>query len=426
MRRAIYVNLDGLRRDFLTPAWTPHLCAFAARATSYARYRSVFPSATRVVSSTFATGCWPASHGLQGNTMALLQDGQLKVFDAGDPEFLQQKRRITGKSLARPTLAERLADHGGVIVFNNVSPGAAYAHDPDGFGHVYNRAGSFGPGRKRLGADEELKIDLDAAGDRHMTERFCREVVAERRPALAVLWTGEPDHTQHTMALGSPEMLAVVREADRNAGLVIAAVDQQRTKGENILLAIGSDHGHETVTGIVDIDAELIAAGLKAGAGSGDVVAVSNGTSALIYVNPGSALRLPGLDRFLRSQSWAGQVVDGDQLGTVGQTTANGLALAVSMSADDEPNDYGIKGRSLVAKPHFGKPDRLGFGQHGGLSTYEQMPFLMIDGPGFVAGLTDSRHASPVDLAPTILAHLGREAFGLDGSALQESLKWRA
>jgi hypothetical protein len=426
MRRAIYVNLDGLRRDFLTPDWTPHLCAFAARATSYDRYRSVFPSATRVVSSTFATGCWPASHGLQGNTMALLQDGQLKVFDAGDPEFLQQKRAITGQSLARRTLAERLAGHGGVIVFNNVSPGAAYAHDPDGFGHVYNRAGSYGPGRKRLGAVEELKIDLDAAGDRHMTERFCREVVADRKPALAVLWTGEPDHAQHTMALGSSEMLAVLRDADRNAGLVIAAVDRQRAKGCDILLAIGSDHGHETVTGIVDIDAELVAAGLKAAAGSGDVIAVSNGTSALVYVNPDSAQRRPEIDRFLRAQAWAGKVVASDRLGTVGQSTTNGLAFAVSMSADDEPNDYGIKGRSLVAKPHFGKPDRLGFGQHGGLSTYEQMPFLMIDGLGFAAGAVDSRQASPVDLSPTILAHLGRDVSGLDGSALQEGSRWRA
>jgi hypothetical protein len=419
MRRAVYVNLDGLRRDMISLAWTPQLAAFAARATTFPAYRSVFPSATRVVSATFATGCLPARHGLQGNAMALLAGGRISVHDAGDPEFLQLKRALTGTSLGVPTLAERLAGRDGSIVFSNVSPGAAYAHDPDGFGHVYNRAGSFAPGRRRLGAGEELRVGLDPAGDRDMTERFCREVVEDRKPALGVLWTGEPDHAQHTMELGSPEMLEVLREADANAGGVIAAIDGQRARGEDILLAIGSDHGHETVTGIVDVDAELVAAGLKRAAGSDDVVSVSNGTSALVYVRPDHARKVADLGRFLAARSWVGQVVGPESLQAIGQAPVNGLAIAVSMRADGEPNGYGVPGRSLVAKPQLGKPDRLGFGQHGGLSTYEQMPFLMIDGAGFAAGERDGRSASPVDLAPTILAHLGLDAAGLDGRPLQ-------
>jgi len=420
MQRAVYLNLDGLRRDFIKPDWTPNLCAFANRATSFGLYRSIFPSATRVVSASFATGCAPRRHGLQGNTMALLLDDQVTVWDAGDPEFLQKKRALTGWSLAEPTLAERLSHHGGVIVFNNVSPGAAYAHDPDGFGHVYHRAGSFGPGRKPVSASDELKVSLDAVGDLVMTERFCSEVLAERRPALAVLWTGEPDHAQHNMPLGSPEMLAALKQADANAGLVIAAVDQERAKGHEILLMIGSDHGHETVAGVIDIDVALIAAGLKSGVGSSDVAAVSNGTSALIYGNSAGANRAVDIEHFLMTQPWTGQVRSGSRLETIWQAPVNGLLMAISMRADDEPNEYGIRGRSLAAKPQFGKPDRQGFGQHGGLGLYEQMPFLMIDGPGFVAGAIDNRHASPVDLSSTILAYLGRMASGLDGTALQE------
>ena len=403
----------------IAPEWTPHLSAFRARATWFGAYRSVFPSATRVVSATFATGTYPARHGLQGNTMALIEGDRLVVHDAGEAEFLQKKRALTGASLATPTLGERLANKGGAILFNNVSPGAAYAHDPDGFGHVYNRAGSYGPGRKRLADAEGLQIGLDPAGDRAMTERFCGEILTERKPALAVLWTGEPDHAQHTSPLGSPEQLAVLKHADANAGRVIAAVDRQRAKGEEILLAIGSDHGHETVTGVIDIEAELVAAGLQRDATSGDVAAVSNGTSALVYVHPRHKGRIPDLARFLAAQSWAGQVVDGGGLAAIGQSPANGLTIAVSMRADREPNAYGIKGRSLVAKPHFGKPDRAGFGQHGGLAAHEQMPFLMIEGSGFAAGATETRAASPVDLAPTILSFLGAAHDGLDGRALQ-------
>ena len=36
---------------------------------------------------------------------------------------------------------------------------------------------------------------------------------------------------------------------------------------DDVLLIVGSDHGHETVSGVVDIEAELIAAGIKAGRG---------------------------------------------------------------------------------------------------------------------------------------------------------------
>src|ERR1700759_3180553 len=198
MRRAVIVTVDGLRKDMISSELTPNLARFAGEAERLSNYRTVFPSCTRVVSASLATGCFPARHGLQGNSVALLEDGELVLRDAGHPDFLQHKRRVTGRSLAMPTLAERLKDHGGAIIFNNVSPGAAYAHDPDGHGHVYHRAGSFGPGR--LAADP-LDVTLDAAGDRAMTERFIADALGARHPALAVLWLGEPDHIQHNAPL---------------------------------------------------------------------------------------------------------------------------------------------------------------------------------------------------------------------------------
>ena len=212
MPRAILVILDGLRRDLVTPQTTPRLAAFAERSEQFAAHRTVFPSCTRVVSASLATGCHPVRHGLQGNTMALMENGRLVRHDAGRPDFLQHKRRVTGRSLAVPTLAERLTGNGGAIIFSNVSPGAAYAHDPDGFGRVYHRAGSFGRDRVPLPEDEQLRVTLDVEGDRAMTERFIREAVLPRSdpPALAVLWLGEPDATQHALPMGSPGHLAVL------------------------------------------------------------------------------------------------------------------------------------------------------------------------------------------------------------------------
>ncbi|MEZ5853979.1 MAG: alkaline phosphatase family protein [Hyphomicrobiaceae bacterium] len=123
MRRAIIMVLDGLRRDMINAELTPNLARLAGAAESFASHRSVFPSATRVVSSSMATGCYPARHELAGNSTALLENGRLVAHDAGDPNFLQHKRAVTGQSLAMPTLAERVKDHGGAIIYANVSPG---------------------------------------------------------------------------------------------------------------------------------------------------------------------------------------------------------------------------------------------------------------------------------------------------------------
>src|SRR6516164_8471081 len=100
VRRIVVVVLDGMRRDLLSEAQTPGLLRFANRAQTFAAHRSMFPSATRVVSASFATGCVPARHELQGNALVLLEDERLVHHDAGHPDFLQHKRRVTGRALA--------------------------------------------------------------------------------------------------------------------------------------------------------------------------------------------------------------------------------------------------------------------------------------------------------------------------------------
>ena len=418
MKRVVAVIMDGLRRDFVDPDRTPCLAEFHARAEYFPAYRTAFPSATRVVSATLTTGCHPARHTLQGNAVALMENGRLVPHDAGLPGFLEHKRQVTGRALAMPTLAERLAAHGGAIIYNNVSPGAARAHDPDGYGHVYHRAGSFGPGRIPL---DPLPIKLDPVGDRAMTVQFIADALGRRRPALALLWLGEPDHIQHNTPLGSPEHLAVLREADRHAGMVIDAVQGLRAAGDEVLLLIGSDHGHETVSGTIDVEAELVAAGLKAAADSGDMVAVSSGTASLLYLHPDATDRRGALHDFLANQRWVGQVFDADSLASIGQAPLHHLAFAISLAADGSANQYGVPGRSLAAAPRWGKSDRLGCGQHGGLGAFEQSPVLLIDGPGFTAGGNRPGSVHVVDLAPTIMRHLGIAAPGMDGRPLQQA-----
>src|SRR5262249_11097395 len=141
--------------------------------------------------------------------------------------------------------------------------------------------------------------------------------------------------------------------------------------------------------------------------------------STLVYVHPQHARKIDALAEFLASRDWIDKVVPAADLAAVGQAPHHGLAFALSLKSDDEPNGFGIRGHSVESKPVAGKATHLGCGQHGGLAPYEQAPFLLIDGEGFGAGGISQAQTSPVDLAPTILAHLRQPTDGMDGRALQ-------
>jgi hypothetical protein len=323
-----------------------------------------------------------------------------------------------------PTLAERLARHGQFcLVHSNVSPGAAYGLDPDGHGFVHHRAGSFAPGRQRLADDDAARLTADAAGDRSMTERLCGDLAMRRKaPALAILWLCEPDKTQHALPLGSPPHLAALRAADGCVARVIETCARlARDGGDDMLLVVGSDHGHRSIGRVINIDQALVDAGLKAAPESREVVVAANGTAALIYLDADAAGRHTAIARFLRAQDWVGAVLEDDALVEAGLDPhdGSGLAMAIDMRAYDGVNQHGVAGLSDGAVSGDEDPYWLGNGNHGGLARYEQDPFLMISGTGFTAGAVRQAPSSLIDIAPTVLAHLGLPGDGMDGRALQ-------
>ena len=236
MKRAVIVICDSLRTDLITPSDAPFLTELGQRSARFASHAGVFPSTTRTSAASIATGCLPARHGLLGNTMALDEGDGLVCLSVGRPDFRDRLHRATGRTLRAPTLAERLDGAGETaIAFSNVSPGAAYFLDPDGYGWVYNAAGSYGPGRRPLPAEDGLAIAKGEAGDTVATERFCEEVLRRRAPALALLWLSEPDYTGHHTPLGSPAHRRAIASADANVRRVAETVAALDPTAERIL-----------------------------------------------------------------------------------------------------------------------------------------------------------------------------------------------
>jgi arylsulfatase A-like enzyme len=417
-KRAVIVVCDSLRADLINPEDTPFLVELGERAARFAAHRSVFPSTTRASSASIATGCYPARHGLLGNTMALDEGEGLVCRSAGAPDFRDRLRRATGRTLHVPTLAERLRRQGEVAVTcANVSPGAAYFQDPDGHGYVYHAAGSYGPGNRPVEDPASAALTKGVAGDDAMTERFCRDIVEERAPRLALMWLSEPDYTGHHAPLGSPQHRRAIAAADANVRRVWQAVRRLDPGGDDILFVAGSDHGMETVGEAIDVSGALVSAGLKDAPDSRDVVVAPNGTAATVYFAAGATGRIGAVAQFLAAQPWAGRVFAGDALAEVALPTATPLRIAVTLAADDRINPHGVKGYGAIVLDPADPESKIGFGQHGGLGANEQRPFLIVDGGGFARGVR--RQASGlVDIAPTVLRHLGIGHDGMDGSAL--------
>ncbi len=418
-RRAVFVCCDGLGRDWVRGETTPVLDALRRQSLWCAKHNAVFPSVTRVSAASVATGCHPARHGLHGNRMGLIEGGRIVVRDVGAPDFRYHMRRATGGTLSVPTLAERVAGAGGFIAFSNVSPGAAYFLDPEHFGHVYHRAGSFAPRGRPIAAPDALAVSHDGAGDWAMTRRFCAEVLDQRRAAVAFLWLSDPDHTLHGVPLGSPAHADALRGAERCVAEVHRTVERLRREGEEILLMIGSDHGQETIAESIDLADWLAARGLDDLVAAGDVAVAGQGTAALLYATERGRHELIGVLDELRYEPWADGVLTGANLAERGFAAQGGVVAAVNMARRPEPNPYGVPGRRWVVAED-GKPVPVGSGQHGGWGSDETQPFLMANDGGRSLGIV-ARSTSLTDIAPTIASFLGLSLDGFDGTPLVSS-----
>jgi len=415
MKRVVIVICDGLRADMMSEAATPNLIRIARAGAHCQQHGGVFPSTTRTTAAAIATGCLPNRNGLQGNAIALDHGEGLKVYSVGPPGFRDKLHAAKGRTLKVPTMSERVKDVGGAIIYANASPGAGIFLDPDGHGHMIHRDMATGPGRIAL---EPHGTSHDAAGDAALAQRFIDEVLHDRKPALSLIWQCEPDHTQHSVSLGSPANLDVVRAADAQAGRIFDNIRAEIDRGD-VLFMVASDHGHETVSEVVDLEALLIDAGLKDGVGSSDVAVAPQGLSATIYLSDEAKDRRARIAEVLSADPRIGSIYVGDEMAVLGLDPNDGLDIVVVGRASDQPSADGVAGTGVAFQGDLKIANNVGCGQHGGLGKYEMNPFLICVGAGFAAGSAISEKTSAIDIAPTAMRHLGLVDDNMDGRALQ-------
>ena len=267
------------------------------------------------------------------------------------------------------------------------------------------------------------------------TQRVLREyVLPELAPAVVINWITEPDHTQHTLGVGSPAAREALRHADREIAQVLAALDGLGMAAETDVF-VASDHGFTTNSAGVDVARELIDAELKAGADSADVVLASSGQAVGLHVAGRDRERIARIARFVQSRDWGGVLFTagleaGDPRGAAAGTfsldvihAANGERgpdLLVTFPWTSGTNAFGVPGTDLAC---VSGGATLFASDHGGMSPWNVRNTLLAWGPDFKRGATVRAPAGNVDVASTILALLGIDGGpGMDGRVLVEAL----
>jgi arylsulfatase A-like enzyme len=341
--------------------------------------------------------------------------------------------RKTGRVLLSPTLAEVLSQHGREYVAIGVgTSGNAYLHNPTaevcGGATIHPEftlpralyediTARFGPW-----PDESRPNTARMA---HAVRILTEYILPERNPAVALIWSSEPDKSQHDAGVGSELSNAAVGEADAQFGNILRWLSETGRAGETNVMVV-SDHGYSTIGQAVNVQALAREAGFPPGGEPGGIVVANNGGAVLFYSSPWDRDTVVRLARWLMAQPWCGNVTVGQRVGRVQGTLPASLVGNEGERAPDvtmsfrwraEANDAGYTGTIYSSG---GTP---GQGQHGSMGRSELRNILFARGPGFKDGLKVDTPSGNIDLTPTILKLLGLPSVdGMEGRALEEAM----
>ncbi|WP_342087638.1 alkaline phosphatase family protein [Dyadobacter sp. OTU695] len=427
--KTLIVFFDGLRPDYITEEQMPNLFAFKRTAAWGKHHHSVFPTVTRVNSASYATGSYPGTHGLLGNSIYIPEVAPNKSIGTTYDDLKKIPPATAGPLLTAKSLGEVLADAGQkMMVFSSGTTGQAFLQNHTVNGAVVN-PDLILPESFKNQVLTEIGLDSQGADEemgRHkwITDALLKYGLVKNGPLVSAIWFSDPDGAAHEHGIGSEQAVKAIKYVDGQFGRIMEAL---RTKGsgERYNVIISTDHGFVTHTakpGLVDF---LIKEGLKKDKESDDVV-VAEGA---IYVKNHDVKTIESIVAALHKQEWVGAVFtrpakEGNAQGAVKGTLSLDLIhynhskragdILVAPNWNDSKNDKGYAGTDFSG----------GVAGHGGSSPYEINIALLASGPDFKEGFTTELPTSNIDIVPTILHiyNLPKPAT-MDGRVVTELLK---
>jgi len=423
--RVFVAVFDGLRADMVRPDLTPNILRVAAKGEWFRRARSVFPSVTRVATTSIATGAPPATHGIVGNTFYFPEVLRDRIFDTSKfADIGVAETALDGGYVTAATFGDQIARAGKMMyVVHAGSAGSAYCINPRAKANGHWTFSILGENAtqtpeavrevvKKLGptpAKEMPKLQ-----DQNYAARVMTQIVLPRKPDLALIWFNEPDTSFHFLEIGSEGALSALRNADRAFGEILDAIEAEPDADE-VAILIASDHGQISTSVALPLIDQAIAAGFQVGGSAdlkGKALAATRGSSGEFRALSASAAEVQKLAHWLMEHPDVSHVLSADKNGIEGviQGTLSLAALGLGharaadlmyiLRSDLSKDIYGFPGLGLLMSGDVAP----GGGYHGGVNPHELNTVLIACAPlRFLSGVISQRATGIIDIGPTIL-----------------------
>jgi predicted AlkP superfamily pyrophosphatase or phosphodiesterase len=384
-RRAVIIDVDGIRRDTFEQAYQsgrlPNFQRIFAQALWFDNASSVLPTVTMAAQASLFTGTQPARHGVPGNQWFDRSAGRLiDYMNAGGLICVYGLTMLGGAGCAgglanghllAPTIYEAAAQAGltSAVYFSQYWKGAARAAPPTISEMIGFLAGS--------------PIDWSAF-DNEMAGRAVTELQARGLPSLVTLYFAGVDGIGHKDGIAGqvPYLSGTI---DPLLGHILDTIESLDPMWrEHTLFVLVSDHGR---TGLVPQSEDpFLKADLQSALPAGAAVA-ENGGMAYIYLDQPDLVDLPKL---------AAALVQDARL-------SSAVAAVRVRGAEDSPRDGDL---IVTLKPghYFGN---TGVGsEHGSVYSGDLNVPLVVARPGGAGGHVDEP-VSITQVAGTIAGYLG-------------------
>jgi arylsulfatase A-like enzyme len=401
--------VDGLRPDYVTPDVMPRLSALGARGVVFTAHHSVFPTVTRVNSSSMSTGAYPEAHGLMGNTVFSEKVFPTRGLNTSDSEQLLAMEKAEGRLLTAPTFGQMLERAGKrFVVFSAGSSGSALLlNHPVYNGAVINSEFVDPPSlatrvEAAVGKGPEEAVPNNVR-NKWAVDAYLSLGLGELKSDVTALWFGDPDATAHQKGIGSETTVQALKYVDAEIGRI---EDELKSRGllagTNIIVA--SDHGFSTHTATLQLGSVVARFSRNRPDGTPDIVVTEGAINVRGAVDQ---TRIAAIVADLQKRPEVGAIftrpiADGSMLGTVPGTLSFNVArwnhpraseIMISGNWTGERNDAGFPGTTTQA----------GVAGHGTSSPFDVHNTLIAAGPDFRRQVISSVPTSNVDLAPTLL-----------------------
>jgi arylsulfatase A-like enzyme len=428
--RHLLLVLDGLRPDYVTPDVMPNLHALGQRGVVFTDHHAVYPTVTRVNSSSISTGSYPERHGILGNSVFFPRVEPGRFLDTGqrvDLEKIQADQ--DGVLLTAPTLGEILQQHGRkLLAVGAGTTGSVFLlnHKVSGGAIIHTEYALPAELQSRITAElgpPPAEGRPNDARNRRAAQAFLQIGLPTVQPAVSIMWLSDPDTTAHALGMGHPTTVEALRRLDREVkaildGLAAAGLASQYN------VWVTSDHGFATYIGAPNVGAIVKSLGGTRPDGTPRIV---HGETA-IYVRDGDQKTTAQIVAELQKTAGVGAIFTrSSQAGSLSGTIAGTLSFDaarwsharsgdVLYSPDwtDKKNEFGFAGTSASN----------GVAGHGSSSPFEIHNTLIAAGPDLRQGVRVDIPSGNVDFAPTFLHMMGIAApTTMQGRPLVEAMR---